>query len=73
MLSLEVIIDTHIKGVFGSHFFFPSTDKHNGKIIFGLETKQHLAKKKKEKKEKNDRVFCFIKRTVSNNVKDNLL
>ena len=30
-------------------------------------------KKKKEKKEKNDRVFCFIKRTVSNNVKDNLL
>lgn len=72
MLSLEVIIDTHIEGVFGSHFFFPSTDKHNGKIVFGLETKQHLAKKKR-KERKNDRVFCFIKGTVSNNVKDNLL
>ena len=32
-----------------------------------------LCKKKKKNEIKNDRVFCFIRRTVSNNVKDNLL
>lgn len=60
MLSLEVIIDTHIEGVFGSHFFFSKHRQAQWENYIWFRNKTTLGQKKK-KKEKMIESFASLR------------